>query len=108
MSVPCGSCRLCCQGDAVRILTHENSSQWQTEPHAYDPRERMLAHKPNGDCIYLDCSGCSIHNQPRPQQCVEMDCRNIYRGISLETARILGARMIKIWRRGQELAREEE
>lgn len=103
--VPCGTCTMCCQHDAVRILPHEDASKWQTEPHDWMPGARMLAHKPNGDCVYLGEHGCTIHHD-KPQQCREMDCRRIAQAISWTQARKLDAdgRMhIEIWRRGREL-----
>lgn len=33
-----------------------------------------IAHKPNGDCIYLGDEGCSIHDTA-PLICQEFDCR---------------------------------
>jgi Fe-S-cluster containining protein len=71
----CGSCTLCCQGDAVRLLPEDDASQYQTEPHPYRSGELMLAHAANGDCIYLDReTGCTIH-ETKPTQCRAMDCR---------------------------------
>lgn len=71
----CGTCTLCCHGDAVRLLPEDDPSQYQTEPHPYKPGELMLAHAQNGDCIYLDRStGCTIHER-KPTQCRSMDCR---------------------------------
>lgn len=34
----------------------------------------MLKHKPNGDCVYLDENGCSIHDHA-PWVCRMFDCR---------------------------------
>lgn len=64
------------------------------------PSVRMLAHKPNGDCLYLTGVGCAIH-ESKPQQCREMDCRNIAERISVNTARKM--RLLPVWRRGKEL-----
>lgn len=103
--VPCDGCTLCCHGDAVRILAHEDESQWRTEPHCYLPEQRMLAHKPNGDCVYLGDEGCTI-NDTKPQMCKEMDCRLIAQRISFTQARKLDAKglmRITVWRRGREL-----
>lgn len=104
MSVPCNGCRLCCINDLVRILPHEDASRWQTVPHALRPGARMLAHKPDGSCTYLGESGCTIHDQPRPEQCVAMDCRNLATGMSWTQARRLG--VVRVWRRGRELLNE--
>ena len=37
----------------------------------------MLDHKPNGECIYLGSSGCTIHGRA-PLICREFDCRKMY------------------------------
>ena len=71
-AVPCNGCTACCHDDAVRILPHEDASRWQTEPHPYMAGALMLAHKPNGDCIYLGEGGCT-RQADKPQQCHEMD-----------------------------------
>jgi hypothetical protein len=101
MSVPCNGCRLCCINDLVRILPHEDASQWRTQPHPLRKYALMLAHKADGTCVYLGESGCTIHDQPRPQQCVDMDCRNIAARMSWTQARRAG--VIRVWRRGKEL-----
>lgn len=38
---------------------------------------RMLQHKPNGDCVYLGETGCTIHGRA-PAICQEFDCRKIF------------------------------
>jgi hypothetical protein len=103
--VPCNGCTLCCHNDAVRILPHEDASKWQTEPHDYMHGARMLAHKPNGDCVYLGEHGCTIQHD-KPQQCREMDCRRIAQAITWTQARKMdaGGRLrMTIWKRGREL-----
>lgn|SRR5574337_648562 len=108
--VPCNGCTLCCHNDAVRILPHEDASKWQTEPHNMMPGALMLAHKPNGDCVYLGERGCTIQHD-KPQMCYEMDCRLIARKISWTQARKLSAsgRMtMAVWRRGRDLAKDAE
>lgn len=105
-AVPCNGCTACCHGDAVRILPHEDASRWQTEPHSYMAGALMLAHKPNGDCVYLD-GGCT-RQADKPQQCHEMDCRRIAQAVTKAQAKKLDARggmKIEIWRRGHELLR---
>lgn len=106
-AVPCNGCTRCCHGDAVRLLPHEDASRWQTEPHPYMPGALMLAHKPNGDCVYLGDSGCT-HHEDKPQKCHEMDCRSIAKAMTGTQARKLdarGAMRIEIWQRGRELLR---
>lgn len=71
----CGTCTLCCQNDAVRLLPQDDPEQYQTATHPTKPGALMLAHQANGDCIYLDrAKGCTIH-ATKPTQCRTMDCR---------------------------------
>ena len=103
--VPCNGCTLCCHGDAVRILPHEDPARWLTEPHEYVEGARMLAHQANGDCIYLGPTGCTQHHD-KPQQCREMDCRRLAEKFTFTQARKLSARRvlpIAVWNRGREL-----
>lgn len=107
-SPPCNGCVRCCLGDAVRILPYEDASQWETEAHPYHPGARMLAHASDGACIYLGINGCTRYRD-RPQQCRDMDCRVLARGITRTRARRLdrvGALRLEVWKRGRELLRE--
>lgn len=99
--VPCDGCTLCCRGDHIRILPHEDASQWQTIPHTRLPGQRMLARRANGDCIYLGEKGCTIQDT-KPQLCKEMDCRRIAHALSYTKARKSPVPM-HVWRRGREL-----
>jgi Fe-S-cluster containining protein len=55
--VPCNGCTLCCKGDAIRLTEEDNPDNYITETHPYISGALMLAHKPDGDCIYLNESG---------------------------------------------------
>lgn len=106
--VPCNGCKLCCLGDAVRILPHEDHSKWRTEPHEVVAGARMLAHKPNRECWYLGETGCTIQDD-KPQMCGEMDCRILAQRITFTRARKMAASgqiPIAIWNRGRQLLRE--
>lgn len=106
-TVPCGGCTRCCHNDAVRLLPNDEPSQYQTQPHPYMKGALMLAHAPNGDCVYLGPQGCTIH-ATKPQMCREMDCRRIVKAITWTQARKLDARgalRMDIWKRGKELLR---
>ena len=87
-NVPCNGCTLCCQGDAIRLLPDDNPSEYQTVPHPYIHGALMLAHKPNGKCIYLNEHGCSIHHRA-PSLCRRADCRALALQLDFETARKL-------------------
>lgn len=103
--VPCSGCTRCCHGDAIRLLPDDDAESYLTEPHPYFQNILMLAHKPNGDCIYLDDTGCSIHER-RPRQCREMDCRLLAQRISFTQARKLDKTnrlKFAVWKKGKEL-----
>lgn len=98
-NTPCNGCVMCCQGDAVGLYPQENM-KYQSEKHCYFPGEKMLAHKPNGDCVYIEADGCQIHGY-RPIKCQTMDCRIIFKMLSPSAALRNG--LIKIWNKGKEL-----
>jgi len=73
-TVACGTCNVCCRGDAIFLHPEcgDDVSQYATVE--YEGRT-ILDHQPNGDCIYLDrAKGCTIHAR-RPTVCRELDCR---------------------------------
>jgi len=90
----------CCRGDAVRLLPGDDAATYITEPHPHIRDALMLAHKANGDCIYLTEAGCGIHERS-PIMCREMDCRNVYRAITFTSAR--KAKVLPVWNKGREL-----
>ncbi|HEY6906570.1 MAG TPA: YkgJ family cysteine cluster protein [Ignavibacteriaceae bacterium] len=105
VKVPCNGCTLCCQGDAIRLLEEDDPAEYITEPHAYIPGALMLAHKSNGDCIYLDGKGCSIHHRA-PSLCRAADCRSLAFKYNFETALKLheiGRIDLRVWDKGNEL-----
>jgi Fe-S-cluster containining protein len=104
--VPCNGCTLCCQGDAIRLLPQDDPALYQTVPHFVMAGEVMLAHKANGDCIYLD-GGCTIQ-ATKPLMCKEMDCRRVTQAVTWTQARKLDAKgqlKMIIWRKGKDLMR---
>ena len=99
--VPCDGCTRCCRGDAIRLLPGDDANEYITEPHDHYAGQLMLAHKADGDCIYLGSAGCTIHDR-RPLMCREMDCRMIALNFTFTEAR--KTRMpITVWHRGKEL-----
>ena len=108
-NVPCHGCTLCCQQDAVRLEKEDLSFEYQTEPHPFVPGALMLAHKPNGECVYLENNGCSIHDHA-PSLCRLADCRSLALRFDYETARQLHAidRLdIRVWDQGHNLLKKE-
>ena len=104
-SVPCNGCTLCCQGDAIRLEAEDIASEFITEPHPTIPGALMLAHKSNGECIYLNEHGCSIHERA-PLLCRVADCRGVAARLDFETARrlhSLGKLDIRVWDQGHQL-----
>lgn len=103
--VPCNGCTLCCQGDAVRLEPEDRAEDYLTEPHPYIAGALMIAHKPNGECIYLDERGCSIHDRA-PSLCRIADCRSLAFRIDFDSARklhLLGRMDIRVWDQGHKL-----
>lgn len=87
--VPCGDCHDCCRGDAIYLHPEcgDDATQYQTE---HTGKRLMLAHKSNGDCIYLDdTKGCTIHNR-RPTICREFDCRALLNSLGEKRMREIG------------------
>jgi hypothetical protein len=109
--VPCNGCTLCCQGgDAIRILPGEDASQWATEPHPFVEGALMLAHKRNGDCLYLGDIGqgklgCTIHGK-NPLICRRMDCRVIATKIGFTHARKHPGLNMLVWNKGKQLLKK--
>lgn len=93
-NVPCGECHACCYADAISLHPEygDNPTQYITVPHALkeiaDQGVLMLAHKPDLTCVYLDSSGCTIHDRA-PALCREFDCRSILKKVGLTKARKL-------------------
>lgn len=103
--VPCNGCTLCCEGDAVRLLEEDDPEDYLTEPHSYIPGALMLAHKPDGNCIYLEETGCSIHGRA-PSLCRSADCRAIAFKYNFENALKLheaGRIDLRVWDKGNDL-----
>lgn len=103
--VPCNGCTLCCKGDAIRLTEEDNLSNFLTEPHPFIQGALMLAHKPNGDCIYLNESGCGIHDSA-PSLCRSADCRSIALKYDFDTAMQLHKMKridIRVWDKGNDL-----
>lgn len=72
--LPCNGCTLCCRGDAIFLHPELGDDETQYETTEYQNR-KILAHKPNNDCYYLDRQkGCTIWER-RPAICKELDCR---------------------------------
>lgn len=105
--VPCNGCRQCCLSDAVRLMPGDSPADYLTEPHQSLQGALMLAHKANGECVYLGPAGCTIHERS-PAQCRTMDCRKIARALTMTAARKAAKKgLIKfsVWQKGKELAR---
>jgi Fe-S-cluster containining protein len=93
--VPCGGCRLCCQGDAVFLHPDKGDDprMYRTVVARHPLTGElgfMLAHKPDGTCIYLGAEGCTIHGRA-PVSCRIFDCRLMY----LRTDRPTRRRMVR-------------
>lgn len=87
--VPCGDCHLCCKGDLIFLHPecgdHITDYDYMPAPAPFKDRY-VLRHKENGDCIYLDSSGCSIHGKT-PIICREFDCRGFVKSLGYTRSR---------------------
>ena len=97
VSVPCNGCKACCKQMAVLLEPGEDPSDYRTEMYQGQP---MLAHKSNGDCVYLGAEGCTIHERA-PAACRKMDCRKT--ALKMTEGMAESSNVIEIWRRGREL-----
>ncbi|EJM1834574.1 YkgJ family cysteine cluster protein [Salmonella enterica] len=92
--VPCNGCTLCCRSDAISIHPElgDVAEDYQTEPHIVPQMAAdgivMLAHKPDGSCVYLGDDGCTIHGKA-PALCREFDCRRWVRKLGYTKSRKL-------------------
>lgn len=66
--VNCGSCQACCHNEVV--LVDEEPADYEV-----DLRDGIwfLKHRPDGGCIYLGETGCTIYER-RPAICKAFDC----------------------------------
>ncbi|RPI06038.1 MAG: hypothetical protein EHM64_04390 [Ignavibacteriae bacterium] len=105
IEVPCNGCTLCCHGDLIRLEENETSQEYLTEPHPFITGALVLAHKHNGECVYLESNRCSIHDRT-PVLCQIADCRVIAAKYDYENARRLhNMRLIdiRVWDQGRRL-----
>lgn len=81
-NVPCDGCTACCANDMLILHPElgDDPAQYETEPCQHPLTGEpalMLKHKPEGGCIYLGETGCTIHGRA-PAICQEFDCRRMY------------------------------
>ena len=98
-AVPCNGCIECCRNDLLVLHPEcgDDPAQYETQE-AINPVTGKpciaLAHKPEGGCVYLGETGCTIHDRA-PAICREFDCRKFYLKLRDETTRPERRRMIK-------------
>jgi hypothetical protein len=94
-TVPCNGCKECCKGDKIALKRYlgdqpENYLCHQEEGvnglTGLPEMQWVLDHKPNGDCVYLNSKGCSIHGRA-PAVCREFDCRALFVTLTREQRR---------------------
>lgn len=80
--VNCAGCVACCHRETVVVFPDIDAGHVYTTVDRVVPDRqgnpktiKVLAHKPNGDCVYLadDRSGCTIHGR-QPSMCRVYDC----------------------------------
>ncbi len=99
IEVPCGSCHACCGGMHVVLqpergdILDEYETEEITNPITKE-KNIALKHGKDGNCIYLDKKGCTIHNRA-PIICKEFDCRKFWQRLLEKTTRNQRIRIIK-------------
>lgn len=74
----CDGCTACCKRDKIILGAEDVRSNYLHHKEWINSQEYdVLDRKPNGDCIYLAESGCSIHGKA-PGICRRMDCRKLF------------------------------
>lgn len=79
--VPCNGCRACCKGERVVLALDRGDSlddYWTTPVEINGEIVPTIAHKPNGECVYLTTHGCAVHANA-PWACRTFDCRRWFR-----------------------------
>jgi Fe-S-cluster containining protein len=79
-SVPCNGCTACCRTDTIFLVPGDDPDQYETVivNEVSQPPVRALKRQPNGHCIYLGESGCTIHERA-PKLCRAFDCRAFFK-----------------------------
>jgi len=80
--VPCGTCTLCCRTLIVPLADeeyeqYEGNWAWITDSKTGERHGRALKRLPDGSCVYLGPSGCTIHGRA-PHVCQRFDCRELF------------------------------
>lgn len=101
--IKCNGCTACCRwGKDLAIRPHVTDKEAMSLYTAQDGfGNRVMAADKDGNCIYLEEGGCSIHPD-RPSACRTFDCRLLYQ--QLES--MSGATFIKVALKGAEKLNE--
>ena len=91
--VACNGCTLCCRSGELILIEDEDPD------YIYDTREVVVGErtflalqvKPDGSCIYVTDTGCSIH-EDAPMTCKVFDCAGLYASKTRRQRRIMAAR----------------
>lgn len=84
VDVPCNGCTLCCRSSLIPLQPQYGDVVEDYDRQMVmingDPKTKFLAlaHGPDGNCVYLKETGCSIHERA-PYACRVFDCRQLFR-----------------------------
>lgn len=68
--IDCGTCRACCRHTMIVMVEGDDRAlDWIEGPGGMS----VLGQQPNGDCVYLSDTGCTIHGR-HPTMCRMFDC----------------------------------
>lgn len=96
-SVPCGTCRACCHGDAIVLHPEhgDDPAKFECEIQRHPLTGRpvpILKQRADRSCVYLGPDGCTIHDRA-PVICREFDCRRLFLRLSRAQRRVLSRTM---------------
>ncbi len=76
-TVQCAQCTACCRNQLIVLLQDDapNMAFYDFSEHSENGVTlRVLNEKPNGECVHLSATGCTIYEH-RPVACRFYDCR---------------------------------
>jgi Fe-S-cluster containining protein len=105
--IDCGSCRKCCKGDQLIILTDADDPN-RFQCHEIRPGVYAVDRAANGDCIYLGDKGCTIWGR-HPEVCRIFDCAAFVKRMDERAFDGVGPRLGgEVVREGRRRLRERE
>lgn len=104
IDTPCGTCTLCCRNNRIILIGEEELRKFPEHGTPFKDCAQ-LDHKPNGECVYLDVTGCRVHAD-KPEMCRVFDCRTFSQYFTWTQARTTKWIDLRVWWRGMDLSKQ--